>query len=290
MGFSGKLTMHKCPRWRKIRRAEYEGPERFLRSREDFCVAACARFLKRDPSRDHVWTLPGPGGEIAAFLLHSYRSLFPVFSGNRAIPLPGFLNRFLIKVPIHAVQGLREDAEILEEAMAAKGYRSGDTIDYHLMALDTEPPASAFRSGPRGLIVRLPAEGDTDEIFRLHAAYEQEEVLPLNGVFNAAASRLGLEQVLAREQILVAELDGTIVGKINTNGHSFTRCQIGGVFVRPDCRGMGIGLKMAAAFFKILITGGNGATLFVKKRNAAAKALYRRLGFSILGDYRISYY
>jgi ribosomal protein S18 acetylase RimI-like enzyme len=273
-----------------MRRAEYEGPERFLRCRENFCVAACARFIKRDPSCDHVWTLPGPGGEIAALLLHSSRSLLPVFNGNREIPLPRFLKRFLIKVPIHAVQGLREDAEILEEAMEARGYRSVDIIDYHLMALDAEPPAAAFRSGPRGLIIRLPAEGDTDEIFRLQAAYEQEEVLPRNGVFNPAASRLNLEHVLAHEQVLVAELDGTIVGKINTNGRSFTRSQIGGVFVRPGCRGMGIGLKMAAAFFKILILGGSGATLFVKKRNAAAVGLYRRLGFSILGDYRISYY
>jgi ribosomal protein S18 acetylase RimI-like enzyme len=273
-----------------MRRAEYQGPEQFLRRRENFCVAACARFIKRDPSCDHVWTLPGPGGGIAALLLHSRRSLLPVFNGNREIPLPGFLKRFLIKVPVHAVQGLRKDAEILEEAMETKGYRSVDIIDYHLMALDTEPPAPAFRSGPRGLIIRIPAESDTDEIFRLQAAYEQEEVLPRNGVFNPAASRLSLEHVLAHEQVLVAELDGMIVGKINTNGRSFTRRQIGGVFVRPDCRGMGIGLKMAAAFFKILILGGSGATLFVKKRNAAAEALYRRLGFSILGDYRISYY
>jgi ribosomal protein S18 acetylase RimI-like enzyme len=282
--------MHKPPCWRKIRRAEYAGPEQFLRRQEKFCVSACARFLKSSLSRDHVWALPGPDNEIAALLLHSRRSLLPVFNGNKKIPLPGFLKRFLIKVPIHAVQGLREDAEILENAMNARGYRGVETIDYDLMTLDTEPPAEAFRVGPPGLIIRTPAQKDTDEIFRLQAAYEQEEVLPRNAVFNAAASRLNLEHTLAFEQVLVAELDGTIVGKINTSARSFTRCQVGGVFVQPDCRGMGIGLKMAAAFFKILILGGSGATLFVKKRNAAAKALYRRLGFVILGDYRISYY
>jgi ribosomal protein S18 acetylase RimI-like enzyme len=285
-----KPAAHKPPRWRKMRGAECEGPEQFLRHREDFCVAACARFLRRDPSHDHVWTLPGPGGEIAAFLLHSRRSLLPVFNGNRKIPLPRFLKRFLIKVPIHAVQGLREDAEILEEAMETRGYRAVEIIDYDLMALDTEPPAGVFRSGPPGLVIRAPVQNDTEEIFRLQAAYEQEEVLPRNAAFNAAASRLGLERMLASEQVLVAELDGMIVGKINTSARSFTRYQIGGVFVRPDCRRMGIGLKMAAAFFKILILRGSGATLFVKKRNAAARSLYRRLGFAILGDYRISYY
>jgi ribosomal protein S18 acetylase RimI-like enzyme len=285
-----KPDTHNPPRWRKVRGADYEGPELFLRRRENFCVSACARFLKGDPTHDHVWALPGPDVTIAALLLHSHRSLLPVFNGNREIPLPGFLNRFLIKVPIHAVQGMREDAETLEEAMEKKGYRSADIIDYDLMALDTEPPERAFLSGPRNLILRRPVETDTEDLFRLQAAYEQEEVLPRNAVFNAAASRLGLERTLACEQVLVAELDGAIVGKINTTAHSFTRCQIGGVFVRPDCRGMGIGLKMAAAFFKVLILDGGRATLFVKKRNAAARALYRHLGFTVLGDYRISYY
>ncbi|MDR1900917.1 MAG: GNAT family N-acetyltransferase [Treponema sp.] len=174
--------------------------------------------------------------------------------------------------------------------MATRGYHAAETIDYDLMALDREPPAAAFRSGPSGLIIRAPAKNDTDEIFRLQAAYEQEEVLPRHAVFNAAASRIGLERALGSEQMLVAELDGVIVGKINTSARSFTRYQIGGVFVRPDCRGMGIGLSMGAAFFRALILGGSGATLFVKKKNAAARALYRRLGFTILGDYRISYY
>jgi ribosomal protein S18 acetylase RimI-like enzyme len=290
VGFSVKPALYKPPHWRKVHGEEYEGPEQFLRRREDFCVAACARFLKGDPSHDHVWALPGPGGEIAALLLHSRRSLFPIFNGNREIPLPEFLSRFLFKVPIHVVQGLKEDTEILGKAMRARGYWAVEIIDYDLMALDTEPPASAFRSGPPGLIIRTPTANDTDEIFRLQAAYEQEEVLPRNVVFNPAASRLSLERVLAGEQVLVAELGGMIVGKINTSARSFTRRQIGGVFVRPDCRGMGIGLKLSAAFFKILILNGGRASLFVKKKNIAARSLYRRLGFANLGDYRISYY
>jgi ribosomal protein S18 acetylase RimI-like enzyme len=32
------------------------------------------------------------------------------------------------------------------------------------------------------------------------------------------------------------------------------------------------------------------ASLFVKKQNAAAVALYRRLGFRVLEDFRISYF
>jgi ribosomal protein S18 acetylase RimI-like enzyme len=285
--------MNTSPRWRKIPGGEYAdpgGPEEFLRCRENFCVAACARFIKSNPARDHVWALPGAGGEISAFLLHSHRSLYPVFNGNKEIPLPRFLKRFLIKVPIHAVQGIREDTELLEEAMETRGYWAVEKIDYDLMALDSEPPPGTSRVGPAGLILRFPVESDTDDIFRLQAAYEQEEVLPRGAVFNPAVCRISLERMLAAEQVFVAQLDGQIVGKINISAYSFSRCQIGGVYVRPDCRDMGIGLRMTAAFLKPLISGGSGITLFVKKKNAAAKAVYRRLGFSILGDYRISYY
>jgi predicted GNAT family acetyltransferase len=90
--------------------------------------------------------------------------------------------------------------------------------------------------------------------------------------------------------MLLASLGGQIVGKINTSGLSFTRFQIGGVYVRPDCRSLGIAVRMASVFLKGLVDEGRGVTLFVKKRNAAARAVYRRIGFSVQGNYRISYF
>jgi predicted GNAT family acetyltransferase len=81
-----------------------------------------------------------------------------------------------------------------------------------------------------------------------------------------------------------------MVGKANTNAESFTRYQIGGVYVHADCRGLGIGAVMTAALVRDLIACGKGVSLFVKKRNAAARAVYRRAGFVSAGEYRITYY
>jgi ribosomal protein S18 acetylase RimI-like enzyme len=241
-------------------------------------------------SRDHVWTLRNDIGSIKALLLHSRRSLYPIFNGNRDIPLPKFLNSFLLKVPIHAVQGLKPDTELLEASMESKGYYPVERIDYDLMALEDPPVSSCFRSGPVNLLLRPPIAGDIEELFHLQAAYEQEEVLPTGAAFYPAASRANLERLLKNEQMLLACLDGRIVGKINTSAESFTRYQIGGVYVRPDCRGRGIAVRMAAVFLKGLINEGRAVTLFVKKQNAAARAVYRRTGFAVRGDYRISYY
>ena len=155
---------------------------------------------------------------------------------------------------------------------------------------DSAPRPEALNTGPAGLILRPPFPEDEERLFALQSAYEREEVLPANADFIPSVSRLNLDHILSRERVLVAELDGQVVGKINTSARSFTRYQIGGVYVRPDCRGLGIGARMTAVFARDLLAQGRGLTLFVKKQNAAACRVYRKAGFNILADYRITYY
>jgi predicted GNAT family acetyltransferase len=124
----------------------------------------------------------------------------------------------------------------------------------------------------------------------LQAAYEQEEVVPRGSTFSPAASRVNIANIIVNGQTLAAELDGRLVGKINISAVSFTRYQVGGVYVHPDFRGLGIARRMATEFIGPLVAQGRGVTLFVKKSNLAARRLYSGLGFSVRGDYRISYY
>ena len=285
-----KDPVKKLPRWHRIPKDELFAAETYLREREKFCVAASARFLHLQNKRGHVWRLSGPEGNIFALLLHHHRTLFPVFEKNHSISCPHFLNRFLGKIPIHAVQGLREDTELLENLMENSGYYAEERIDYDLMSIDTPPRQEALKSGPADLILRKPEAGDKESVYILQSAYEQEEVLPKNAAFDPSVCRLNMEHILSSERILLAELDGQIVGKINTSAVSFTRYQIGGVYVRPDCRGRGIAARMTAVFIQNLLDSGRGITLFVKHRNNAARAAYLKVGLSTLADYRISYY
>jgi len=282
-------TEKKLSRWHKIGKDERYKAEAFLREREKYCVSASWRFLSMKESRDHVWYMPEASGEISALLIHNRQSLFPVFGNNSQIPAPRFLSRFLCKVHIHAIQGLREDAERLEALMEDQGYYAAEKIEYELMSLDSKV-SPATRPGPSGLILRQPLPKDEDHLWALQAAYEMEEVLPANANLDPAVVRLNIQNILKREQVLVAELDSQIVGKINTSAESFTRYQIGGVYVRPDCRNLGIGSRMTAAFVEGLLAQGKGLSLFVKKRNAAACKVYRKIGFNVTADYRITYY
>jgi ribosomal protein S18 acetylase RimI-like enzyme len=273
-------------RWRKLKKREAAAPEALLRERESLCVAACSRFLKRNP----VWTLRNKTGRIAALIVQSRQNLMPVLCGRRDIPPPRFLCGFFSSAQVHSVQGLREEVVILEQALAEIGMDVEERIDFDLMCLDRPPNSYCFSAGPTSLIIRKPDFTDMDALAALQAGYEREEVLPQSAVFSPAASRMNTERIFADQQILAAELNGRLVGKINTSAVSFTRFQVGGVYVSPEYRGRGIASRMTAEFISALIAQGRGVSLFVKKSNPAAYSVYARLGFKTLGDYRISYY
>ncbi|MDR0561823.1 MAG: GNAT family N-acetyltransferase [Spirochaetaceae bacterium] len=281
-------------RWRKT--GTTNAAALFLRSREAYCVAAAARFLQASDASpmsdagDQVWTLQDPKGRIIALLIYSKRTLFPILNGKSDIRIPRSIERFFKKAEIHAIQGIRREAETLETYLRPLGIAAAEKIDYDLMSLDRSPNPSSLSKGPRKLVLRTPAPADTDTLFRLQSAYEQEEVLPPGTEFYPAACRLSLEHIIAHERILIAELEGRIIGKINTSAASFSRRQIGGVYILPEYRGLGIASRLTATFVRDIIAEGKGVTLFVKKLNLSARSVYRRIGFITLEDYRISYY
>ncbi|MHB9291863.1 hypothetical protein Holit_00949 [Hollandina sp. SP2] len=264
--------------------------EAFLQTREPYCVAAAARFLQRGV-QDHIWLQENryAGQErISGLIIQSKGALFPVFKGISPRSLKNFLVQDLQNLRFYAVQGIRKDVALLEQVLALRGVCSTKQVDYDLMVLDQEP--AWLTSRVPGLILRYAEPRDMEGLFHLQAAYEQEEVIPQGGVFNPALCRLSMEHIMTHEYLLLAQWKSKILGKINTNAASFSRYQIGGVYVCPDYRGLGIASYMGAAFVKTLRATGRGFSLFVKKQNCAAREVYRRIGFKVLEDYRISYY
>jgi len=115
-------------------------------------------------------------------------------------------------------------------------------------------------------------------------------VLPSGARFDPATCRKGVEHLIAGGMVLVAELKGRLIGKVNINAQSYTCLQIGGVYVLPEFRSLGIAQTMTAALIQEFAPLGKRFTLFVKKANAPALRAYEKLGFEKIEDYRISYY
>lgn len=280
-------------RWRRVRKDDGETIRHFLSAREDLHVASTARYLESDSARDCAWI--ASDDEIRAFaFLGAGGAFLPVFTqgaleGRRARAVRA-VTRCLTLHRVRSVQATAQDAAVAEEALAKLARSALESVDYSLMGLEGKPSAAALGCGPGGLVISQATREDADALFPLQAAYEREEVVPQGGDLNLAACRLALERTLASRLVLFAVLDGLIVGKANTNARSYTRDQIGGVYVMEAYRGRGIGTRLVAELVALLAERSRAASLFVKKQNHAAITIYSRIGFDIRGDYRISYY
>jgi GNAT superfamily N-acetyltransferase len=269
--------------------------ETFLKEQEPYCPGAAARFLA--DAGNHVWI-----SRLPALLMYSRRTLYPVFhfSPDTAaeflaggIPLPPFFSLTQSGAPLHAMQGLEDDVALLETTLNRKGFLASSRCDYELRSFDSTAVPSVFPhpdTGPRGLVIRRPGAADMDGLFPLQQDYEIEEVIPQGAVFNPAACRRGLELLVKEGMILIAELEGRIAGKITINAQSFTRFQIGGVYVLPELRNLGIARAMTAALIREYRPLKQNFSLFVKKTNAPARRVYHSIGFVKIADYRINYY
>jgi predicted GNAT family acetyltransferase len=299
--------------WKRLGWRRFGDVKELLRRREPFCVSACARFLRPELFPGQIWGFSDRSGSIRALLLHNKGTLFPIFDNQNnqnnqnsqssqtgqtgqkgqdtgSFNLPPVLLKYLKKTYIYAVHGLRRDVSVLQTILGELGKHSADEIDYDLMTLNREPSTETLRAGPPEVFIREPKLWELDDILPLQKAYEMEEVVPRGADFNAAVCRLNLKRILKEQKVLVAELEGQIIAKANTSAVSFTRTQIGGVFVHPSCRGLGIARRICAELSRILINSGRGVNLFVKKWNRSAQRVYHSVGFKPISDYRIAYY
>lgn len=277
-------------RWNTLK-GEAKGRVRaFLEARESLCVPACERFLAWDDGPDRIWyARDGEGAIVSILILSATGILYPVLAEpDRAGNHSGIAHCMAAR-RIRSIQGQAGAVALCEGILEKRGQTRFERIDYALMRLDASPLATALIAGPDALVIRRATHEDADALFPLQAAYEKEEVIPAYASFKPAASRLALERILGNRIVLVALVDGVIVGKVNTNARSFSRDQIGGVYVLPEWRGKGIATRLVGELCAVLNDEERGINLFVKKRNTPAQRAYIRVGFEEYGDYRISY-
>jgi predicted GNAT family acetyltransferase len=143
---------------------------------------------------------------------------------------------------------------------------------------------------PEGLSILRAEPGDCSRLFPLQFEYEREEVI-LDGAFhNPETTMACLRQSLTTQTTLYARCDGTPVAKAGTNAKGFTCQQLGGIYTLPEYRSRGIASALVSRLCSLIAFEAPTVSLFVKTQNAAAIAVYRRLGFKNIDRFRISYY
>ncbi len=137
---------------------------------------------------------------------------------------------------------------------------------------------------------RLATPADLDALYPLAAAYEKSEVMTALHAFDPAACRATQAKNLKTQLVYLATMHGRVVARAQTNAQGWAFDQIGGIFVDPEFRGLGLGRGVVDALVSDIAARGRGVSLFVKKSNTVARSLYLSMGFQISRDYRVSYF
>lgn len=278
-------------RWHKANRQELGDIETFFRLHEPFFVAAASRFINYTQTGappSELFVCRDTQNAIQNLVFRSGSILHPFFHGCSSERAEKIIRRML-KQPfskkIYSVQGLTADVQIAEKALESSGYSICDSFDYYLMNL-----TETIRLPPKPDGLELLVNPTHEALYQLQAAYEKEEVIPSHSSFSEKHCWQGVERILREELLVYGEYQGYPAAKANTNAASYSYRQIGGVYVRPDLRGLGIGTYIVAALVERIQITGAAVSLFVKKRNQSAIRVYEKLGFKTIGEYRISYY
>ena len=174
---------------------------------------------------------------------------------------------------------------------------------YRLMCADSKEDAAgcanrsahrceeAFRSFPNGLSVRRCRSEHAPFLFPLVKAYYEEEVLPSWMSVDNDMLKLLTAGRLRTQFMFGLELpDGSFAATAGTNNLGIHCAQLGGVYTLPSFRRRGCASFLLRRVCEELRSRGYGPVLFVRSENKAALALYEGCGFSVCGDYAISYY
>lgn len=132
---------------------------------------------------------------------------------------------------------------------------------------------------------------DTAKLLPLQTAYEKEEILRPGEFIPDKISRLFLERSLKTEIIFGVKSKDGFLAKAGTNAQGFFWNQIGGVYVMPEYRRLGIGTALIKTLLNyICVTENKNAALFVKKKNIAALKTYFKAGFTETCGFKIVHF
>ncbi|MDE5899292.1 MAG: GNAT family N-acetyltransferase [Treponemataceae bacterium] len=204
--------------------------------------------------------------------------------------------------PPACVNGCAGGAALVLDVLAAHGAAPVQTNRYDLMRLDRRRfqacAAVPLESG--GQIVRFGKSPPPDELhslLELQKAYEIEEVLPAHIPFDEHLCRLRLMHTLRTQAVYALRVlpagsaaAPLFAAKAGTSADGFQCAQLGGVYTRPEFRWRQYGYAVVRALLCRILHEKKSAVLFVKKENAAAAGLYRKLGFQKISDYTIAYF
>ena len=288
--------------WKIAQKQFYPDIRNFILKREWTCCSFSSIFkeynsLKLKPKENIIIFVNqnGKEGSIQETVMFTQHGIiYPVFNDYDYSPSSYSFKSLKLMIPyytdylknLHSIIGIDRHVLRMEQLL---GRNPIAHVEYYLMAAslhDYIPPDHKINK----LKIRIAKSKDVVSLFPLQKAYEYEEVYINPKRFDPELCMTNLKQTIKKELIFIAEIDKIPVAKAGTNAQGYKYNQIGGVFTNKKLRKKGIGSQVVAFLCEHIFNENKAICLFVKKTNIPALKLYKKLGFQIKDNFRISYF
>lgn len=266
--------------------------EQFVLPYEKGCCALMQRILSHDDSV-YIIAENNAAKEIRGVISFTAgRVLFHCLP-DKSDEVLVCLTEFCRNKNIFCITGLTEGTDFVEKAIfAATGKIASEQRDYYFMEFSNAFDKNKIDLIPEIYNVHLQkcSSSHIEQLLPLHLDYVRVEVLAEGRKLNADAERKSLETILKEQHVFALAKGNDIAAKAQTNALGKNHIQIGGVYTLPAYRGQGFATYLVNYIACSARAKCKEAVLFVKVKNISALHAYENAGFSIQGDFRISYY
>lgn len=273
----------------------------FLLRYEINCISIINKLYK-----EKFWYTGLYRGEDSIYILEEEKKITGVcYACRNGLLLPAFAeqlsgeyNESLIdKVEKNKIRSVMGSSSNVDQLIQLLQNKHSDIVEYHYMIKKIKPVKNNTSTDTKKqnnhtpeLQIILGNENDCQVLFPLQKKYELEEVILDPRKYNDINSFIHFQNLMEKELVYFLRYKDEIVSKCNSNAQSPNFIQIGGMYTLKKFRGKGFGSMVLKQLIQYADKYRKNTSLFVKKNNAAALELYKKLGFTINNEFKIFYH
>ena len=222
-----------------------------------------------------VGFLPQPHLEAVLMLAGRNANLFAVAGSD-----PAPLIATALRERLHFIMG---DAQTMALVAQQAPQRIQREEVHHFAELPPHRFQSPLAALPAGVLVRRGEPADVDALSRLYFGVTGFEGMSYHQV------RISMMNRVTHLRTYLATMDDVVVSAASTSAESAIAAMVGGVWTAPSARGRGLSTAVVAALCNELRRERRRPYLFYLVDNAPAARVYAKLGFRIIGGWRVLY-
>jgi GNAT superfamily N-acetyltransferase len=229
----------------------------------------------------HLWAVVD-GSELIGALQH-FRGLSWAAPGHGTLDarladaITGFVDRYGGASEI--VFGPERGVDALLERGRAHGWHPVEIRRQELLAVAERAVSGRAEDPPDGFSLRSATPDDLGWLMEAHAAMCIEDLGQDQVRRHPDSYQRYFRDLIGRRAVFVGEVEGTPLFKAETPLESRQARLVEGVYTCPGARGRGYASWSMIRLSREAHRDGRRACLYVHRRNAVARRLYRRIGY-----------